>query len=902
MKTSKFIPTLSLLLTLLVGRAAEQDNWYLAKEWPVTESRGVYYDHNSTSGEGRIFVGRGSVWDATGRDIKIYDTNGTLLQTFGSGNFMDMTMDGNGTLYTVSHNRVVAYSKSPGRVVSVTVDANGSNLYKHWNNQTFTLTFSGGGGTGASAHAVLDSNSSDTDSYNKFVTSVIVIDGGRDYSSEPNATLRSDMPKQANTVEANFTAVIGTEWGEDWSTGGFSKSQAIAISPTSGDLFVSDAALHKIVVLDRNGTIKREFGSNGSSPGQLNFSYSSHRCDLAFLSNGNLAVTDSSYLHIFKEDGTFVSRTNLTRYKLSLAKDGTMLSYGYLRDEEGNSITSTPFTNNSNYNYTFTPQGDVIESTTSAVRIWKRAFRTKGELVRNVIPQPAIRSISQRAGTNVMDFDFEIVDPDDINVTVGIIAHCGSDLVVPQAWIEGTGSKIGTPIATNQIHRMSWDVKQDWVTNTGTIKFEILCQDANRSKPVDLHFLTLPFSDGNMTISRSPLNDNAFKNYAKFLLATGVARFESNVSNAVVIPAIDTNASQVFTFTNAGATGRNGPSASQLIAEYNGTNLEGNVTTGYKPGYQKWTVPATGTYVIEAVGAQGGNQYGKSGGSGAFVQGRFNLTAGQELTLLVGQKGEGTTSNGYGTAGGGGTFVVSDVNNTPMLVAGGGGGAGGSTNGGDALANENGQNGYSSGSDGGANGFGGLGISGGGGGGFLGSGTGNQDLEGLSFQLGATGGQGGRKGGFGGGGATYSTGWYNGGGGGGYSGGGGSNSGPSGQNGGGGGSFNAGANKQNLSGVGNGHGYVRIYRAESTNSSKPVVTLLDSSWNVKSKSILLNALGSDYRYATTQEVTKAREAATPGSVNNWPATFQIKPRNLPGNVNEYGFDVQTTTGTWIIKE
>ena len=80
-----------------------------------------------------------------------------------------------------------------------------------------------------------------------------------------------------------------------------------------------------------------------------------------------------------------------------------------------------------------------------------------------------------------MDMDFEIIDPDDANATIGILAHCGNDLVVPQAWIDGTGSKIGTPIATNQIHRMSWDVKQDWTTNTGTIKFEILCQDSNRT-------------------------------------------------------------------------------------------------------------------------------------------------------------------------------------------------------------------------------------------------------------------------------------------------------------------------------------------------------------------------------------------------------------------------------------
>ena len=898
MKTSKFILPLSLLLTSLDVRAAEQDNWYLAKEWPVTESRGIYYDHNSTTGEGRIFVGRGSVWDNTGRDIKIYDTNGTLQNTFGRGNFMDLVMDEKGTLYTVSHNRVVAFSNSPGRVTSVTVDAPGSNLYRHWSNQNFTIQFSGGGGSGATAHAVLEMNSSDSDTYNKFVSSVTVLDGGGGYSSEPNATMRSDMPKQANTVEANFTAVIGTAWGEDWSTGGFSKAQAIAISPTSGDLFVIDSQTMKVIVLDRNGTVKREFGSPGSAPGQFSFSYSSHRCGLAFMPNGNLAITDNGYLHFFKEDGSFVSRTNLSRYKIAVAKDGTMLSYGYLRDQLGNSITSTPFSNNPNWNHSFTPQGDVIESTNSMVRIWKRAFRTKGELTRNVIPQPAVRSISQRPGTNIMDMDFEIIDPDDANATIGILAHCGNDLVVPQAWIDGTGSKIGTPIATNQIHRMSWDVKQDWTTNTGTIKFEILCQDSNRTKPVDLHFLTLPFSDGNMTISRSPLNDEAFRNYAKFLLATGVARFESNASNAVVIPAVETNATEVFSFTNAGASGRNGPSASQLSAEYNGTNLEGKVITGSHSGYQKWTVPATGTYVIEATGARGGIQpkYPSQFGRGTFMRGEFNLTAGQVLTIVVGQAGADNPTYDGGTGGGGGTFVISDNNNTPLVVAGGGSGQGGDTHAQNAFRATSGGNGYSN-ELGGSNGTGGQGNYGSGGG-FEGNGSGIS--FGSSYAFGLLGGDGNVKGGFGGGGGIPGGSNDRGGGGGGYSGGAGSNN----ERGGGGGSFNSGNNQYNKEGYGDANGSVRIFGGQGASLGTPQYLILNQNWvpTEDAKKVLIEALGSGYRLAPTVEVNKAREAATPGRVNNWPASFQVKPRNLPGRVNEYGFDVQTTTGTWIIRE
>ena len=51
----------------------------------------------------------------------------------------------------------------------------------------------------------------------------------------------------------------------------------------------------------------------------------------------------------------------------------------------------------------------------------------------------------------------------------------------------------------------------------------------------------------------------------------------------------------------------------------------------------------------------------------------------------------------------------------------------------------------------------------------------------------------------------------------------------------------------------------------------------------------MNALG--YRWATIGEVSMAKEAATPGTINEFAANNQVKPRNLPGKVNEYGFDV-----------
>jgi hypothetical protein len=408
---------------------------------------------------------------------------------------------------------------------------------------------------------------------------------------------------------ANATS-IGSEGSGN---GEFYYAYGITLGPDE-NLYVADYSNHRVQVLDKNGTFIKKFGEYGTAPGQLSSPY-----DLIFLPDGRLIVGDSNFLNYFDSNGTFITRTNSSSAKqyVSLAPDGSIWSYQRLRDAGGNQIVYQS-TVASGSRTAFTPEGDLIESGSSKLRLWKRAYRTKGLPERNVIPQPAIRNVTQRTGTNVLDLDFEIVDTDDANATIGIIAYCGSDKLVPQTWVDGTGSKINSPITTNQVHRVSWDVKQDWTTSTGTIKFEILCQDGRTNKPVDLHFLTLPFSDGNLTISRSPLKDSDFQSYAKYLLAKGDAHFES-ASNAVT---------------------------------YEGSQI---LTTS-------WGVTAAG------------------------------------------------------------------------------------------------------------------------------------------------------------------------------------------------------------------------------------------------RTALLNALGSDYRWATTAEVTKAREAATPGAVNNWTASVQVKPRNLPGSVNEYGFDVSTTSGYWVVKE
>lgn len=296
------------------------------------------------------------------------------------------------------------------------------------------------------------------------------------------------------------------------------------------------------------------------------------------------------------------------------------------------------------------------------------------------------------------------------------------------------------------------------------------------------------------------------------------------------------------TFTNAGATGVNGPSLAQCRSAYASTTWANSFLNMTTNGIQRWTVPSTGNYRIVAVGAEGGRAYGQPGGYGARMAGTFSLVGGSVINILVGQAGEyisplTNNSNGANSGGGGGTFVWK-TDNTLLIAAGGGGGSstggfnnrqhGSSGTSGNAGTNSDHSN---AGAAGGTNGsIGSTGAAG------AGAGWNTGGLSSPPSQCGSytvqngagplSGGQGGlggggdnssnnsnRGGGFGGGGgATGSCNTYGSGGGGGYSGGG------TGNNccqsaGGGGGSYNSGTNQVNESAINsNVHGYVTITR------------------------------------------------------------------------------------------
>lgn len=277
-----------------------------------------------------------------------------------------------------------------------------------------------------------------------------------------------------------------------------------------------------------------------------------------------------------------------------------------------------------------------------------------------------------------------------------------------------------------------------------------------------------------------------------------------------------------YHFTNCGATGPYGPNQSQSNVSYTETNLEGEVTI-FGSGIQKWVVPVTGNYFIEASGAQGGtvttnllgpdenyayegehvNYEHHAGKKGAVIQGNFDLVAGDELYIIVGQMGTSKEFTDWGGGGGGATFVTKKVDSspyyvndisayvTPLITAGGGGGAGDNgipteATGGQATTTTN--------TNGGTGNFAGAG------GGFLGNGVTRGGFSMVNGGVGFVQDEG--SGGFGGGGASFN----GGGGGGGHQGGDGND--PKGGNGG--LSFNNGTNPSGFFNLNAGHGSVFI--------------------------------------------------------------------------------------------
>lgn len=314
-------------------------------------------------------------------------------------------------------------------------------------------------------------------------------------------------------------------------------------------------------------------------------------------------------------------------------------------------------------------------------------------------------------------------------------------------------------------------------------------------------------SGGNVLIGGSPTASGGIGTYV-YSWSNGATLNNTTIANPLAT--ISTTTTYVLTVTDSVGCS----AMDTLTLSPGGVASQGADTFAVSGSVATFTVPPCVDSVwIECWGAQGGAVTAQApfpqGGLGARMKGRFAVTPGQVLNVIVGARGASDPSS---SGGGGGSGV--GFGSTPWIVAGGGGGhdfQDASYAGVHAVVTNNGVNG-----NGGQPGLGGTGGNDGGdhaytpsdisrgGRGWLAGNSGSTGLSGTSTNTTFTAG----SFGLGGGGGGVGYGYCNcGGGGGGYSGGG---SADINNSGGGGGSYNIGLQQSNTGGIWTGAGRVII--------------------------------------------------------------------------------------------
>ncbi|MES1910141.1 MAG: hypothetical protein MHM6MM_002793 [Cercozoa sp. M6MM] len=186
-----------------------------------------------------------------------------------------------------------------------------------------------------------------------------------------------------------------------------------------------------------------------------------------------------------------------------------------------------------------------------------------------------------------------------------------------------------------------------------------------------------PCTDGNDCISGFCSLDGAGNSKCAAILFGDRCQFDEQCPfgvPCVVAPGkIFGFCSVALNFNTCGATGSDGPTS--CPAGYPTAASAPSLFNLQPNGVQQFTVPSSGCYKITAVGVAGGSAFfGGTGGFGASLSARFQLSAGDVLDIVVGQKGESANQCG----GGAGASMISMAASTSLvfLIAAGGGGAG----------------------------------------------------------------------------------------------------------------------------------------------------------------------------------------------------------------------------------
>jgi alpha-tubulin suppressor-like RCC1 family protein len=137
-----------------------------------------------------------------------------------------------------------------------------------------------------------------------------------------------------------------------------------------------------------------------------------------------------------------------------------------------------------------------------------------------------LKSAQMRSGTTLMDIVFRVVDYVNPTAKVRALAfkdgvRSFSNIIRPTTFVEGTASKIGNEVPTNQDHTLTWDVAADWNVDLGQLKFEVLALDSKGLLP--FNGITIPAANGKpeLKINQVGISDSHVLNGLLWMYADG---------------------------------------------------------------------------------------------------------------------------------------------------------------------------------------------------------------------------------------------------------------------------------------------------------------------------------------------------------------------------------------------
>ncbi len=339
-----------------------------------------------------------------------------------------------------------------------------------------------------------------------------------------------------------FNKAFGTNGNSD---GNFDEPYGLAISSLD-EVFIVDKNNNRIQVFDSNGTFLRKWGALGNLDGKFNIPVGAD-----FTNKGELMIVDNNNnrLVFFDSQGNFIRKFSLYRHYdfwrsshfVSYLKSG-LVFVGGGNDGPGQGRNyANIYELNGDLVKRWTLGGDnfplcaqlsdgnllVVDRVSKTIIFYTQTYRSLRSNSSKDAPLPEVISVTQLAGTNHLEVKYRITDADSAKVKAGLLAFKdgGNDLskvIVPQTFIGSVAGKLDENTTTGTIHTVTWDAKADWNVSYGNVELAVVAQDDREL--MNFHFLTLPPTDSNSTplkISRSPVDNNDCLNAWYTLLALG---------------------------------------------------------------------------------------------------------------------------------------------------------------------------------------------------------------------------------------------------------------------------------------------------------------------------------------------------------------------------------------------